>query len=84
VSCRALGRGIEQEFLEFIILKIHNEKISTIETTYIKSQKNVQIPNFLLGVGFKVLEDNGNEVKYIRSGVVTSSRHTHIEIVEEK
>ena len=84
VSCRALGRGIEQEFLEFIILKIHNEKISTIEATYIKSQKNVQIPNFLLGVGFRVLENNGNEVKYIRSGVVSSSRHSHIEIVEEK
>jgi len=84
VSCRALGRCVEQEFLKFITSKIQNDKTSAINATYIKNQKNVQIPSFLLGMGFQVTADKGNEVKYLRSGEIPSFVESYIEIVEEK
>ena len=48
LSCRFLGRRVEEEFLQQIILIAKKNKISTIKGLYIKSKKNHQCKDFYI------------------------------------
>ena len=48
LSCRILGRRVEEEFLQQIILIAKKNKISTIKGLYIKSKKNHQCKDFYI------------------------------------
>ena len=47
MSCRILGRNIENIFLNEILNYLKNKKISALKANYIKSKKNVICKNFL-------------------------------------
>ena len=58
MSCRVLGKNIEQQFVEHAINSMFNKSvIDKITGTYIASTKNAQVQNFYTKIGF---EDNGN------------------------
>ena len=57
LSCRIMGRKIEDGILARIIQKAEQENISTIKGTFIPTKKNKPCENFLADFGF-TKEDN--------------------------
>jgi FkbH-like protein len=64
LSCRILGRGIENVFLNFILNQIFLKGINTVEAFYIPTSKNDQTKNFYENNGFHIVEKNDESVKY--------------------
>ena len=52
LSCRILGRNIENIFLNEILNYLKSKKISALKANYIKSKKNVICKNFLKNRNF--------------------------------
>jgi FkbH-like protein len=53
LSCRIMGRKIEDGILAHILQKAKEEGVSTIKGTFIPTKKNKPCENFLLDFGFK-------------------------------
>ena len=51
LSCRSLGRGVEYEIINVLVLYAKKLNIKTIKAEYIKTPKNVQVQNFLIKSG---------------------------------
>ena len=58
LSCRILGRKIENVFLHEILKKLRFNKISSLQGTYIKTNKNSQCKNFYIDNNFKKIKNN--------------------------
>ncbi|VAX26988.1 Polyketide synthase modules and related proteins [hydrothermal vent metagenome] len=58
LSCRVLGRKIEETFLAYIIEKAKNEKAKILVGSFIPTQKNVPARGFFKRLGFCTLEEN--------------------------
>jgi len=65
MSCRVIGRNVEYKFFEFLIEYLKSHNIKTVETEYIRTNKNNQVANFYDGLGFQLIHESGNEKKYI-------------------
>lgn len=65
ISCRAFGRKIEVEILEYICVKF---KQNNIESMYIPSKKNDIAKNFYDSNGFKLIENKKNGTKKYKIG----------------
>lgn len=52
LSCRILGKGIENIFLAEILSRLKTENIETVEGRYIPTLKNAQVADFYKKVGF--------------------------------
>ncbi|MBD2567496.1 HAD-IIIC family phosphatase [Anabaena lutea] len=52
ISCRALGRGVEQSFLVSIFDLAEQQGLKTIIAPYCSGQRNEQVKTFLLKMGF--------------------------------
>ena len=53
LSCRIMGRGVEDGILSHIIEKARKYGISQIRGEYIKTEKNQPAENFFIDFGFK-------------------------------
>ncbi len=61
MSCRVLGRQLEQTFLNHLIARLRDKGVSRIEAAYVPTQKNQQVARFFHEMGFearKTLEGN--------------------------
>lgn len=67
LSCRVLGKGIETEFLKYVLLQLKNEGLSSLRATYIPTAKNQQVDDFYEKHGFEITKlDNGTKQYQIR------------------
>lgn len=65
MSCRVIGRNIEYKFFNFLVEYLKSCNIKTIETEYIRTQKNSQVEKFYENLGFQLIHESGNEKEYI-------------------
>lgn len=65
LSCRILGRKVEQKLFEIILEELRNKNIEKLNAQYIPSKKNTQVKNFLDSMGMHLLQED------IISGVKT-------------
>jgi len=61
MSCRVLGRGIEEVFLKYVLQQ--NSEVTRMESTYIRTDKNAQVADFYDRMSFGVIS---------RSDIMTS------------
>lgn len=52
MSCRILGRGVEQTFMDTLIRSLHAEGVTTLEAEFIPTAKNMPAKEFLPSIGF--------------------------------
>ena len=66
LSCRALGRGVEDAFIAFIKNIAHSRGCQYLSGKYIKSEKNAQVSNFYERSGFMQTKqsDHGSDWAY--------------------
>lgn len=64
LSCRVLGRTIENEFLKVVLNDLYSKNIKQIFSEYIKTNKNSQVADFYDKFGFSRYEENDNNKKY--------------------
>jgi len=57
LSCRVMGRGIEEGILSYVLQKAKEEGASTLKGQFISTKKNKPSENFLKNYGFKKEED---------------------------
>lgn len=59
LSCRALGRGVEDAFLGHLISEIRKrDEIATVVARYVPTPKNAQVKNFYFKHGFTCSSEN--------------------------
>jgi FkbH-like protein len=58
LSCRILGKNIEEAFLFFILNKLKSEGINKVYASYLPTIKNVQVKDFYEKEGFIILSEN--------------------------
>jgi len=67
LSCRILGRGIENAFLNVVLNSLFEKGIREITASFIPTAKNVQVEKFYDRNGFEMIEAvNKAEKKYYR------------------
>lgn len=64
LSCRVLGRKIENQFLAECLNMLFNSKVSQVIGIYAPTPKNSQVKNFYLNQGFEIFEDKSDLVSY--------------------
>jgi len=64
LSCRILGKGIENIFVKFVLLKLKKEGITHVKAVYIKTLKNVQVEKFYDNIGFNITETSAERTDY--------------------
>ena len=82
MSCRIIGRNIEYAFMDFVIGKMKEKKISKIKAKYTKTAKNEQVREFYDKCSFNLIDENDlikNYVLNLKSYV--SKRINYIEII---
>ena len=65
LSCRVLGRNVENEYLSWILKELKKIGIDKVYSEYVKSQKNDLVKNFYDLNKFKVILSNSTKRKYI-------------------
>jgi len=63
LSCRILGKGIEQAFLSYCLNLLMQEGVQKIHASYLPTAKNIQVSDFYDRMGFS-LTDIRNDSKY--------------------
>ena len=65
LSCRILGKGIENEFLKQIIAVLKQNGYTQLKASYIPTLKNMQVKNFYENNGFTLVsESDTGEKRY--------------------
>ena len=64
LSCRVIGRKVENEFLDYIIERLKEKEYKNIKAKYIKTQKNSLVKDFYLNYGFDIINQTENEIEY--------------------
>jgi FkbH-like protein len=52
LSCRALGRGVEQALLSFVVQQARSQGCEQVRAVFVKGPRNQQVPTCLEGCGF--------------------------------
>lgn len=63
LSCRILGKGIEEVFVKKILSILADEDVSNMKATYIPTAKNAQVKDFYERCGFTLVVENNNGIK---------------------
>ena len=64
LSCRILGRGVEQTFLKYIINGLIDSEFKVLRSSYIKSNKNQQVESFYNKFGLEEIDSDNGVVNY--------------------
>ncbi|MBV9988006.1 MAG: HAD-IIIC family phosphatase [Chitinophagaceae bacterium] len=64
MSCRVLGRNIEQQFLDEIIKALATKGVDTVRAEYCRTQKNDQVSDFYDKLGFVLQKADGPRKEY--------------------
>jgi FkbH-like protein len=64
LSCRILGKGIEDVFIVFMLLKLKTAGMKKVIASFIKTAKNGQVENFFEKTGFEITESFDDYKKY--------------------
>lgn len=64
LSCRIIGRGVEEVFLKECIKRSRKQGKKIIYGSYIKTKKNSLVAEFYKNSGFTIDSQNENETKY--------------------
>ncbi|MBO4726814.1 MAG: HAD-IIIC family phosphatase [Spirochaetaceae bacterium] len=64
LSCRILGKGIENEFIAKILGLLKKKGFTEIKATFIPTTKNVLVKNFYENNGFTVVSEKNGEKYY--------------------
>lgn len=57
LSCRILGKGIEDVFVRYVINTLYRNDVGNITASYIPTRKNMQTADFYERMGFEVTEN---------------------------
>jgi predicted enzyme involved in methoxymalonyl-ACP biosynthesis len=55
LSCRILGKHIEDAFLIFVLNQLKQQSIRNVQAQYIPTAKNIQVEDFYTKNGFKIV-----------------------------
>ena len=58
MSCRVMGRGVEQDFFNFLLGELKNRGINKLSASFIPTPKNDPAKDFLPSLGFEPTGDN--------------------------
>jgi FkbH-like protein len=65
LSCRILGKHIEDVFLNFVLDQLKQQGIKTVQAQYIPTVKNMQVKDFYAENGFQIIaQDEKNCTEY--------------------
>ena len=64
LSCRILGKGIEQTFVAYVLNHLHQQGAKSFTACYLPTKKNTQTADFYDKFGFTVTEENKGYKKY--------------------
>ena len=67
LSCRILGKNIENIFLKYILNHLHDEGIINVTANYYSTKKNIQTISFYNDNGFEIVKESKVEKSYICS-----------------
>jgi FkbH-like protein len=67
LSCRILGRGIEDAFLKTLLNHLYRHDIKDVYAEYLPTSKNVQTEKFYEKFGFKIISQENGTKKYLVS-----------------
>lgn len=65
LSCRILGKRIEEAFVYYILNELKEEGIEIINSKYIPTQKNIQVKEFYEKLGFQLENESDGIKSYI-------------------
>lgn len=82
LSCRVLGRKIENEFLKIILNEMYKRNILVITSEYIPTKKNMQVCNFYSDNGFEILKKNNDQTlyQYKINNIIEYSKNYKVEV----
>jgi FkbH-like protein len=66
LSCRILGRGIENAFLSFVLTQIYKKGFHKVNADYFPTGKNAQVKDFYENNGFKIVNISSDNTKYLK------------------
>jgi FkbH-like protein len=58
LSCRILGKGIEDAFMNWILKELKQLNFKTIHSKFISSAKNIQVKEFYERFGFEIISES--------------------------
>ncbi len=58
LSCRVIGRGVEDAIMSHILIEAKNQKIERVYASYVPTKKNIPCKSFLDDFGFKKEGEN--------------------------
>ena len=64
VSCRALGRGVEDALWAAVMNRAHSQGIRTVEAEYCATAKNGLVANLYDRLGLRLIEQNSSSTRY--------------------
>jgi FkbH-like protein len=76
MSCRIIGRNIENAVLNFILRNLEANGIESVAAKYIQTAKNAQIESFYDKFGFELREKDGKIKEYF----LTLKDHTFLDV----
>lgn len=65
MSCRILGRKIENVFINYLLVHYKERNISCVKANYIKTKKNNQVKNLYEKIGFNIVDRNETYQSYL-------------------
>jgi FkbH-like protein len=83
LSCRILGRRIENEFIQYILNRLKSSNFRQIDASYVKTDKNRQVENFYESIGFVLKESLSNRKEYMLSLDKYNLDNTYVYRLEE-
>ena len=85
LSCRVLGKSIENAFLRYVLQKLKNNGIKYINALYIPTNKNMQVENFYDNLGFEIKNTNissGTKTYILDLSKKEINKKSHFKIIE--
>jgi FkbH-like protein len=86
MSCRVLGRGVEDSVMDFVFAEAKRAGVETVFGTYIPTKKNTPFADFYRRCGFEEVESTGSGEKRFGQRVidqVSQSRFIEVSVASE-
>ena len=70
VSCRALGRGVENVLWAALLRRVHRQRVRRLEAEYVATSKNSVVSDLYDRLGLQRIEHNSSLTRYLMEPVV--------------